>query len=875
MERRAVVICPGCSVRLGIPGDQGPIHVECPQCGSAFRWDPMPPRPYVAPRPLVQTPDASPKRWWSAKAVAVGAIALLVAVLLYANRDDVATNPDSTATRSVLSPRPTRQARWISADYHDLVDRDFITHSKWTVGQLLSGTPAPSPLDPLLGERTTTGQRAAASNPPPVDSPNARADLQPQLEPFSFILNDLVNADQPPKGLPYVNAVADYAPGSAQPAWAALFREGHYQLFVGENDARLFLKGNRPEGLLRQDHDVVRHALLEALDRSGRDELSVRVYAFQNDYRSQTLRLDLEPAVEAVSRATLAPTKRAVPLPALASLLGSGGPLEAAELTEAGLVLFAKPRGDSPETIDGVSQSLADFAVVYRSVFHCEENAPYISLDTHEDNRRAKVNFGGLLADTHVGSVVLEADRLFKTLSTGLLPDSRQNVIAKLGGSVPGFLTEDERSFALDDEMGRQQIRYWFYPDRIRTVTDGHIAAVEACQFFADAEHTENGVTRPLGAAQRATIDHLNTHFEQYARAFRPFKELYTVGRMMAIVNWLATSDAKDSVDLDSLLSVRLPAVATSRDTQKMLAVSAVSMSGRGFGAERGETSVYPLDDFLAQLDPTVSDDEILDRAARHFNAMELKPALPPGIAAFRAEMEAENTRLDGRQAALRRLGQEIDGARAVLDRTSESAVAAFNSRVDRYESMRRSISDDIDSYNAKQRRANAMDIRSRSIVSVGGGISLEPQKFGKPVVRPDSPLLTAVRSSRSAVAGRVGSLLSSGSMTRAELPPAGQRLSGWNRVGDAGGVPTLEARWTRIDGSRASSAEAGRAVGIQTPTYFASSRPSGQPGAVVVRGSLYPAEIVLTGEIAPGRTVFLRRGARLSESGGAPVWVR
>ncbi len=49
----------------------------------------------------------------------------------------------------------------------------------------------------------------------------------------------------------------------------------------------------------------------------------------------------------------------------------------------------------------------------------------------------------------------------------------------------------------------RQQIRYWFYPDKIRTVTDGQIAAVEQCQFYAAVERTVGGETKTMGRRRR------------------------------------------------------------------------------------------------------------------------------------------------------------------------------------------------------------------------------------------------------------------------------------------------------------------------------------------------------------------------------------
>ena len=209
---------------------------------------------------------------------------------------------------------------------------------------------------------------------------------------------------------------------------------------------------------------------------------------------------------------------------------------EAAEVDRASnFYLYGRRSND--QTVYGSPLSLSDFSVVYRSIFHYGHNAPYISLDKHEDNRYAKVNFGGLLENTRVGGVVLESDKLFKTLSVGLDPNTNKLIRNQINRAVPNFLTEDERSLLNEKRTGKAQIRYWFYPDNIGTETDGSIGVISFYQLLADVERMDVKIS--VGRAQRDTIDHLNSNYSQYEKALRPFKELSTVGRMMALVNWL------------------------------------------------------------------------------------------------------------------------------------------------------------------------------------------------------------------------------------------------------------------------------------------------------------------------------------------------
>ena len=80
--------------------------------------------------------------------------------------------------------------------------------------------------------------------------------------------------------------------------------------------------------------------------------------------------------------------------------------LQAIEILRDGsFYLYGKK--EAPPTLAGMPMTLSDLAVAYRAVFWPGYSEPYISLDKHEDNRFAKVNFGGLLKDTRIGKLVL------------------------------------------------------------------------------------------------------------------------------------------------------------------------------------------------------------------------------------------------------------------------------------------------------------------------------------------------------------------------------------------------------------------------------------------------------------------------------------
>jgi hypothetical protein len=718
----------------------------------------------------------------------------------------------------------------VRISYDDLIDKGIFTHSGQTIGVLL---------DRISG----------ANSSPPVE---ILSNLQPYLEPFSFVCNEVVAAARPDDMTPYLNVTADYPAGSRQPAWAAIFREGRYQLFLGNEKARLFLKGKNAAALFSQYYGVVRHPLTQALGMVGADKMNVEVYAFENDYASRTMNLDLNPYVLEVGADQLGPKLKALPLADLASFFDKGVTLEAGEIDGNGnFYLYGTP--SARHTVASGRQSLEDFAVVYRSMFHYGYNAPYISLDPHEDNRYAKVNFGGLLEDTRVGSVVLEADKLFKTMSTGLDPNTRAIIREKIRSAVPDFVTEDERGLR-EKETGHIKIRYWFYPDKIRTVTDGRIGVVESYQFMADAERMDIKTT--LGRAQRQTIDHLNQKFAEYAQALPTYRELSTVGRMMAIATWLQQSSAKDRVDLDALLSVELSPFETPRRTKKLLALTAeVSASNRAEGNMGAWRKVYNFDTVLEGVGPSTDDKDILDLGRKHFSKMK-DPELVP------SEIRNAEVKISRMEARIKSLSSRIDRERKALDHSSEREVGRFNAMVDELNSLRADYNDTIDSYT---RSIGDNGVSVHTMVSVGGGINLRPKDFAKPLQAADSPLIQRIRFSREILRSSPGGVV--GITTGAQKPYP----KPWKLVSEQSTDELTKKRWSNSS-QGSMSVEANAKSGYShylVVTKGNYSETTVKPGRkeVVVATSAYPTEILATGNFSQGGMIVLRRGKKIEDS--------
>ncbi len=828
MNNRAIIQCEQCHKSLRVPADRGMLRIRCPHCQAQFIWTPDSPR---QPEPgRVKGSAASWPRWLKVGA-AIGVLVCVFAIGRYLGssngRKDQRPSASSPIKNTGQHSRQRSSPQWVRISYDDLIDKGIITHSGQTIGSLL---------DRISGLNTS----------PPLE---ILSNLQPFLEPFSFVCNEVVAAARPYGMTPYLNVTADYPAGSRQPAWAALFREGRYQLFVSDKKARLFLRGKNAATLLSQYYGVVRHALRQALGIMSADKMILDVYAFENDYASRTINLDLNPHSLEIAADQLEPMVATLPLDQLANFFDQRITLEAGEIDENGkFYLYGTP--SAGHTVASRLQSLEDFAVVYRSVFHCGYNAPYISLDRHEDNRYAKVNFGGLLEDTRVGSVVLEADKLFKTMSTGLDPNTRAIVREKIRTAVPDFVTEDERGLK-ENETGYVKIRYWFYPDKIRTVTDGRIGVVERYQFTADAERMD--VKATLGRAQRETIDHLNRKFEEYARALPTYHELSAVGRMMAIATWLQQSSARDRVDLDALLSVELSPFETPRRTRKLLALTAeVSESDRGEGNKGTQCKVYNFDTVLKDVSPSTDDKDILDLCQRHFSKMK-DPELVP------SEVQNAKVKIKRVEVQIKSLKSRIDREEKVLDHSSKYEVDQLNAMVDEINSLRGEYNDAIDSYNRsiEERRPTV-----HTIVSVGGGINLRPKDFAKPLQAPDSPLIQRIRFGREVLRSSPSGV--SGIATVAAKP----HPRPWRLVSEQSANELTKKRWSNniqwdmsVEANPKSGYSHYRVVtsGNYTETTVKPGRKE-----MVVATSAYPTEIVATGNFSQGGTIILRRGKKI-----------
>ena len=738
--------CPKCNMMLHVPAT-GRIHVlTCPQCGNTFlRGD-----HHARSRKKRFGKEAEPRGEWGVNGApkdrdrAVrgpntdsdeqpaesgrkfpGSFIWLLIVAALVTLGILYAQFSPRQRDSLLPGQAKLRANWVTISYPDLVDRDVLTHSGKSVGEVLA----------MLSKQDG----------------DAVGLVQPFLEPYSLLCNEVLQSVIGLDSVPMTNLTHHYPVGSAQPAYIALFREGHYQLYYSQSHLRIFLKGREPNSAFRKHRPIIRHAISDVANSPGLDVETVSLYCFEHDFTRNRIRLNTTPATHLLAAIDLSPSGRSVGLDGIEDLLTAGVSLEAVEVDgNDDLIFYGKAIRGS--TLAGSPLSLADLAVVYRSVFHHGHNAPFVSLDPHEDNRYAKVNFGGLLEDTHAGQVLLEADMQFKAIGTGLDPNTYHSINAHIAKSVPGFLTEDERSIADNEPMGSISLRYWFYPDSIRTVTDGRIGALLSHQFMADVERMDSSVN--ASSSVRQTIQHLNTHYPQYAEALAPLRELNTLGRCLALIIWLQVMDMDEHVALDELLTVKLPAFQTPRRTLKLLAATtAVLDEGTRLDVDsiRASSKTIPLSHLVRDSNPSVSNDELLAAGSAYCKSMSDEQLLPSRFRHLSTEIKLTEASIDQYSRAMEAQARDIERSESHLDYTSSTSIARHNLLVDEFNAILILHNKLIDQHDILVDRLNSIEFKSRQIVSVGGGIEMRPSAIKAPLHNRNSPILREVRALKEA----------------------------------------------------------------------------------------------------------------------------
>ena len=637
-------------------------------------------------------------------------------------------------------------------------------------------------LDP--NEIIRTGQRL----PSAVKDPHLRAAVQPFVDRFSALLQPALEMIRGPDKLPYRDVAEFFPHGSPQPAWVALARGGRLFVSTDENGhARLFLPGDDPQQAYALNYSIVRHALALMVPVDG-SALSVEIFAYQNRYETSELLLNLRPYE--FKATSFNAKKSALDLGRLAGFIASGCEIEGATLRHTdGFVLYGKT--SLPATLAQNKMDLSDLAVAYRAVFHAGDNAAFVSLDPHSDPTKVTVNFGGFLEDTRVGSVVLEADKRFKTITSGLDPNSHKDQRGTMRAHLSSFFSAGERELGQGDFSGRGTwigTRFWYYPDAIGVDADlnNEYAVITNPRFTADAERSredfrsrddfERMKRERLSPAIRESIDDLNANYPRYATAFPELQELCTVARLMGICSWLAKAKV-NWLDFDELLRVQLPACETEKERTQLMAATIAYGEGKHALSNAGNAQVVFLGDLL---DKTVADYFPSPESVALYLQAGKEHASPPDpfseaqaeglftkyrnkkvrdmiaskeqvqklvyYAASRVPKPKEaafftaKTALTAQRGKLERVSAQVEQAKRLRPAQENPNynrwVDAYNTLIDQQEAERNKLNALVDLYNSQ---AGAM--HTTMILEIGGGINLEPESFAVRSVRSSEKL--------------------------------------------------------------------------------------------------------------------------------------
>ena len=527
-------------------------------------------------------------------------------------------------TLSIALPGAAQPAsEWTVVDYSALLDGRQLSQSGESVSLLieqLDGRPLPA-----------AGQR-----------PNDRRLhklLEPLVEPYAFVLSDVLDTLEPPHDDPLVEVGQLWQPGESQPAWVELLRSRRFIVASdGAGTLRVVLPWTPPADLQQASSaeaaaqawdlawPVLRHVFAaerRRLAATGEPPaLEVRAYPYAHSPARSLFLLGKEPHRVSVDDTRSPGDRPPLDLVQLQRFLDSGWTLEGGKLDPHGRLTPFGSRHEEPATLLGRQLEISDLAVAFRAVSHGGLGEPAMSLDRSHSPWQSLVSYGGRLRDTSLGWISLLCDVRFKTFSMGLGIEEGRDLRAEVRAEVPSFKTHIER-FAADPASATvfaQQTRLWFYPDRVdlTVAPQGDVLAMRKVRLSAASERLADETFAP-GAGNdppwtKATIAAVNEDYDGLARVFPELADLDQVVRLLSFFTWLdqAAQTGVAVPDLEALLAVELPALPTPRTFPQMLSFNALPAAGSAGPVESFDR--VPVVDALGMLNPK---DGLLDPRVR------------------------------------------------------------------------------------------------------------------------------------------------------------------------------------------------------------------------------------------------------------------
>jgi hypothetical protein len=234
-----------------------------------------------------------------------------------------------------------------------------------------------------------------------------------------------------------------------------------------------------------------------------------------------------------------------------------------------------------------------------------------------------------------------------------------------------------------------------------------------------------------------------------------------------------------DRVELDDLLSVKIPAFSTPEKTKKMLAV-AVMVCPKDLNITKQNvsnlTKTYYISHLLDKHPSSTSDKEFLEIAHNYFSQFNSNELYLP-YKKLKDQIDDYGRRINSKEKEIELLNDEIGRKKDTLDRYSSSDIDQYNNLVYQYNNLLEDKKSLINIFNAKVDELNGMNITSRRIVSIGGGISLNPGNFKKTIINKDSPDICEIAKVKNQLKS-VGNISESGDWIRSNAAKGESRIN-------------------------------------------------------------------------------------------------
>jgi YD repeat-containing protein len=185
------------------------------------------------------------------------------------------------------------------------------------------------------------------------------------------------------------------------------------------------------------------------------------------------------------------------------------------------------------------------------------------------DRTRLLVSYLGNTAETLLGAIMFESDRIMKCLSVGIDNKTRRPIQCHVPGYSDLFTTTAQSGL----HQGASWHRFWFAIDSVKLTRSSQSRAVLVSDVQIKVLTELDMPNAPKGHAvdpnDRAFAEHLTKNYESYAEEFPVLARLKELAKVSAIARFLVSENVR--VDIAQILQHAPARVATPKTTPSIL----------------------------------------------------------------------------------------------------------------------------------------------------------------------------------------------------------------------------------------------------------------------------------------------------------------